>query len=416
MKRSNYPRGRGGVLLVSFWLLFSAVSLRAEGTVLFANVANSVLAPLGGPGGLFGPGYMARLGLVLEQQDGLPTVAVSIGQPAPFLANGLFSAGVRNVESGIPGHPIDLVVAVFDPNGDFVGATPVVTVILGGLVESVGPPTPPALLVGLGSLSSNAPNPFDAVSGNLELPPPIILTFPEPPAPTLPPPAQIEIRMLDSNRLEIQWPDYYQLYRMRDLAGGTWMPLKAETNSDGDNRFVLSMQESQEFIWLDEDVSPWSVEPELPVEWGGRYYQLVVFDRVLDWTEANHRISRLEFSPGEGRALRGHLATITNAEEQAFIETLLPPEEGPRGRVWLGAKQTIIRRQTREPLEGWQWVTGESWDYTHWDSQEPNNSPAGEDFLNVKIGFSAAETWGTWNDELDHSPYAPTRMALVEFE
>lgn len=47
---------------------------------------------------------------------------------------------------------------------------------------------------------------------------------------------------------------------------------------------------------------------------------------------------------------------------------------------------------------------------------EPNNSPDGEDFLNIKVGDISFETWGRWNDDLAHSPFAPAHGALVEFE
>ena len=52
--------------------------------------------------------------------------------------------------------------------------------------------------------------------------------------------------------------------------------------------------------------------------------------------------------------------------------------------IWIGL--------TDEVHEGrWEWVNGESLVYTNWDSEEPNNSGAGEDY-----GMMYSD--GSWND------------------
>ena len=146
---------------------------------------------------------------------------------------------------------------------------------------------------------------------------------------------------------------------------------------------------------------------------GGNYYQLVEFDERITWHDAVDSAAALSYSPEPGVALSGHLGTITSQAEQVAVESLLPPEFGPRERVWLGGSQNSLGP---EPDGGWSWITGEDWDFTYWDSSEPNNSPNGEDFLNIKVGDVSFETWGRWNDDLAHSPFAPAYGALVEFE
>ncbi len=96
-----------------------------------------------------------------------------------------------------------------------------------------------------------------------------------------------------------------------------------------------------------------------------------------------------------------HLATVTSAEEDAFIvETF---GELPLFGKWLGGFQAP---NGEEPGGGWGWVTGEAWDYTNWNDGEPNNAGGNEEHL---------EYWdnGRWNDE----GYLPLVTGyLVEYE
>jgi hypothetical protein len=118
------------------------------------------------------------------------------------------------------------------------------------------------------------------------------------------------------------------------------------------------------------------------------------------WSETMHAYRVLDF-PGETwdsafedlRLQPGyHLATITGAEEQAFIETLL---QGMPGEYWLGGKQDPL--DTLVAAENWTWVTGEPWAYTNWLGGEPNDysGPGSEQHLGLRTVNSQ---WG-WNDE-----------------
>ena len=104
--------------------------------------------------------------------------------------------------------------------------------------------------------------------------------------------------------------------------------------------------------------------------YNGHYYKVYTLSK--SWKEAKAYCEELG----------GHLATITSAEEQTFIKTF------STGRYWLGG--------TDEQKEGtWKWITGEAWDYTNWNTGEPNNYSSGEDYLAI---------WPTkWNDLTNQS-------------
>jgi hypothetical protein len=84
-----------------------------------------------------------------------------------------------------------------------------------------------------------------------------------------------------------------------------------------------------------------------------------------------------------------YLATITSAEEQAFLVDMVAWNSP--GELWLGGAQVPITET--DPAAGWTWVTGEPWVYTNWASGEPNDAgvPGTEQYL-------AIEFFG-WNDE-----------------
>lgn len=87
----------------------------------------------------------------------------------------------------------------------------------------------------------------------------------------------------------------------------------------------------------------------------------------------------------------GHLATITSEEEQAFLESYLNLPASLNGQTWawLGATD-------REEEGNWRWVTGESWNYSHWAPHEPNNGWGGIEHYLVMNDY--------WNDVSDLIP------------
>ncbi len=78
--------------------------------------------------------------------------------------------------------------------------------------------------------------------------------------------------------------------------------------------------------------------------------------------------------------IAGHLATITSAQENAFIIS-----------QWSGLDAQI--RGTDAASEGtFQWITGETWSYTNWNAFELNDFGGNEDCLEIFAPL------GLWND------------------
>jgi hypothetical protein len=66
------------------------------------------------------------------------------------------------------------------------------------------------------------------------------------------------------------------------------------------------------------------------------------------------------------RTMGGHLATITSNAENAFVVGLL----GANDRIWIGGRQPA---GSIEPAGGWQWVTGEPFNFDAWEPGQPDN-------------------------------------------
>ena len=85
-------------------------------------------------------------------------------------------------------------------------------------------------------------------------------------------------------------------------------------------------------------------------------------------------------------ALGGHLVTINDAAEEAWLRAIF----GGETRYWIGFTDAAV--------EGtWVWASGEPVTYTNWDSGEPSNHmppPEGEDY--AVINWNTAT--GGWND------------------
>ncbi len=114
-------------------------------------------------------------------------------------------------------------------------------------------------------------------------------------------------------------------------------------------------------------------EPGMQSAWGSdQRYQ--VFEMDLTWEEAEAFCEQMG----------GHLATITSPEEQTEIFNLI--KNGQSAAYWLGG--TMSNGE-------WSWITGESFDYTLWDSGEPNEC---EENMHVQV-YGDNGTWDdTWNE------------------
>lgn len=127
----------------------------------------------------------------------------------------------------------------------------------------------------------------------------------------------------------------------------------------------------------------------------GHTYEIVLGS--VSWATARDNAAASTFN-----GVNGYLATITSAEEQAFLDALFMPRtintigDNPPidfSGLWLGGSDS-------EEEGVWRWVTGPesgqliSDSYENWAAGEPNDFQ-GEDYL---IGWYRADLGSLWND------------------
>jgi hypothetical protein len=121
----------------------------------------------------------------------------------------------------------------------------------------------------------------------------------------------------------------------------------------------------------------------------GHYYEHAITASGVTWDQANAAASAVIFL-----GIPGHLATVTSAEEQAFISMHFDFATVSGNGTFIGGFQLA---GSVEPTGGWQWVTGESGpvapNYTNWGLNEPNNLGGNEDV----IEYPQNSTY-LWND------------------
>ncbi|KAK5966551.1 hypothetical protein GCK32_014310 [Trichostrongylus colubriformis] len=113
----------------------------------------------------------------------------------------------------------------------------------------------------------------------------------------------------------------------------------------------------------------------------GRAYK--AFRNEQPWKEAEKLCNK------EG----AHLASITSAEENAFVRDVIRTSfgitkfYGPTSQSWIGGRR-----------EGgsWKWTDGSRWSYTSWDSGEPVNKGGKEDCLQIRTDPPYNESWNVY--------------------
>ena len=146
-----------------------------------------------------------------------------------------------------------------------------------------------------------------------------------------------------------------------------------------------------------------------PVLWdvadggNGHFYEAVAVPGGISWSNAKLAAT----------AAGGYLATIISQAENDFVFGLI--DEGiywNNGNVgpWLGGFQPV---GSVEPDGGWQWVTGEPFDYTNWDDNQPNDAASLSDCLHFGFGGGRVSTWDDMPDNWqDKGCYA----YIIEYE
>jgi hypothetical protein len=117
----------------------------------------------------------------------------------------------------------------------------------------------------------------------------------------------------------------------------------------------------------------------------GNYYELVT--TPVGWEAAKTAAEGMSLS-----GATGHLATLTTAEEDAFVAGFAAASD-----AWFGASDLAV--------EGtWEWVTGETWSYDNWNNGEPNGGTT------ENCGHYFVGVW--WNDTI----CTIARNYVVEYE
>jgi hypothetical protein len=119
----------------------------------------------------------------------------------------------------------------------------------------------------------------------------------------------------------------------------------------------------------------------------GHWYKAVPGFPGITWTLAN------ELAHAQG----GYLATLTSAEEDAFVFSLVAndPQYFRLDTNYSGPALGGLQQEgAPEPAGGWYWVTGESWTYSNWYPGQPNNQPWATP--EERLHFFGPD--GQWND------------------
>ncbi|MGI9224435.1 MAG: hypothetical protein ACR2QX_08165 [Woeseiaceae bacterium] len=131
-----------------------------------------------------------------------------------------------------------------------------------------------------------------------------------------------------------------------------------------------------------------------PVEFidNGHFYEVII-DPGITWDAAKTAAEGMTITV-DGVDYDGHLAIITSAGEDNFIETLrLAAPSSGNPEFWVGAFQDPA---TSVEDANWQWIIPEAPfdNYTNWQNGEPNDAGGDEKFL----GVGHSNEFG-WNDE-----------------
>jgi len=149
------------------------------------------------------------------------------------------------------------------------------------------------------------------------------------------------------------------------------------------------------------DLCEWSVADG----GNGHFYEAVLVSDGIDWESAN--LAAI--------ARGGYLATLTSAEENAFVYDLVNDDDafwkwvGPYNAEgpFLGGYQ---EPGTSDRAANWHWVTGETWSYTNWVPIEPS----GPELQNRLAFFGYNSRMGPqWNDIW--SVNYPANSYIIEF-
>ena len=107
----------------------------------------------------------------------------------------------------------------------------------------------------------------------------------------------------------------------------------------------------------------------------------------------------------------GHLATVANAPENAFLWGILGASTFYPCFAFLGGYQDSAAAGFVEPGGGWRWVTGEPFEFSAWFSGEPNDG--GGCGCENYLSFRQFDCNARWNDTGSNA--APNHTYIIEW-
>lgn len=223
--------GTVNYMLTLAFLLFPEFCVFGQGTVNFANIGEGVNAPITYGGIYLGAGFTAQL----QFPDG-----TNIGDPAPFLANGLFSGGSRTVPGIAGGETATLQIFISNADGSLTVTLPAMSVTLAN-PDALPEPEAPAPLLGLTA--------FDFRIAN-EAAPEFSTGLPEP-NPTIPSPATIIYHLSDDRVFSLKWPIGKQMYGSSKANRASKVTINPTRRHNGWNVKIVDTRTPQFFFWLE---------------------------------------------------------------------------------------------------------------------------------------------------------------------
>ena len=112
----------------------------------------------------------------------------------------------------------------------------------------------------------------------------------------------------------------------------------------------------------------------------GHYYELRYVPSSYTWDTVSISAERWTHN-----GVRGHLATITSQSENDFVANLVPNDTN----AWIGLTDRVNEGE-------FNWVTGETFTYTNWDTSQPDNHNNNEDYVEFRGG---SDKWNDINDD-----------------
>lgn len=199
------------------------------------------------------------------------------------------------------------------------------------------------------------------------------------------------------NTVSVQWntvdnAQYYNYYLSREPSGYAYESNDSsgsttETFVSFDNleagEYMLFVQAINDFGWSDQ--SKWikiviEYDDYIPTKttvWNNHLYAL--YDYKLEWTAVYNLCKKMN----------GHIVTITSAEENAVVHELT--RQGKYNYYWIGGRAEDPYTDNYNLV----WCNNEKFEYTNWESGEPNhlgNHRTKEGFLQINSAN------GQWND------------------